>query len=103
MLKKLDDDVAKMQDGLQPESLAYWYRTILDTARNNAPLHLREKINVIQDPILPMKFKLDISKRAVRYFMMAAEENLENMPYSTKLYFLEIQKRLAEEADRSLV
>ena len=40
---------------------------------------LQDKINVKQDQILPMKFNLDISKRAVRYFMIAVENNLAQM------------------------
>ena len=103
MLKKLDDDVSYMQKGLQPENLAYWYDVVIKEARRFAPPHLQEKINVKQDPILLMKFNLDISKRAVKYFMMAVDDNLEKMPYTTKLYFLKVQETLAEEVDKSLV
>lgn len=103
MLKKLDDDISYMQEGLQPDSLVHWYDIVIREAQNFAPAHLRDKINVIQDPILPMKFNLDISKRAVRYFMMAVDANLEKMPYTTKLYFLQVQQTLTEEIDRALV
>lgn len=103
MLKKLDDDVVQMQHGLQPASLAYWYDVVLGAARRYAPPYLHEKINVIQDPILPMKFRLDISKRAVKYVMMAMEENLDSMPYTTRLYFLRVQKALTDEVDKSFV
>jgi len=68
-----------------------------------APPWLQDKINVKQDPILPMKFNLDISKRAVRYFMIAVENNLQQMPYSTQLYFLKVQEILSLEMDKSLV
>jgi hypothetical protein len=50
-----------------------------------------------------MKFNLDISKRAVRYFMIAVENNLQQMPYSTQLYFLKVQEILSLEMDKSLV
>ena len=50
-----------------------------------------------------MKFNLDISKRAVRYFMIAVDNNLDEMPYSTKLYFLKVQEILSTEMDKSLV
>ena len=50
-----------------------------------------------------MKFNLDISKRAVQYFMMAVEKNLDHMPYSTKLYFLKVQEIMEGEVDKSLV
>ena len=68
-----------------------------------APPWLQDKIKVNQDPILPMKFNLDISKRAVRYFMIVVDENLDIMSYSTKLYFLKVQEILSSEMDKSLV
>ena len=103
MLKKLDNDVSHMQQGLWPENLAYWYDVVIQDARHLAPLHLQEKINVKQDPILPMKFNLDISKRAVCYFMAAIDDNSTKMPLTTKLYFLKVQETLTEQVDRSLV
>ncbi len=102
MLKKLDDDVSCMQRGLQPDSLAHWYGVVIREARRLAPAHLQDKISVRQDPILLMRFNLDVSKRAVRYLMMAVDDNLERMPYTTRLYFLRVQEALAGEADRSL-
>ena len=68
-----------------------------------APPWLQDKINVKQDPILPMKFNLDISKRAVRYFVISVENNLPQMPYSTQMYFLKVQEILSFEMDKSLV
>lgn len=53
--------------------------------------------------MLKMKFNLDISKRAVRYFMMAVDNNLSSMPNSTKLYFLKVEETLSGEMDKSLV
>ena len=50
-----------------------------------------------------MRFNLDISKRAVRYFMIAVDNNLDKMPSSTKLYFLKVQEVLSNEMDKSLV
>ncbi len=68
-----------------------------------APPWLQDKIKVEQDSILTMKFNLNISKRAVRYFMIAVDDNLEDMPYSTKLYFLKVQEIMSSEMDKSLV
>ena len=102
MLKKLDEDVSGMQAGLQPEGLARWYDRVIKEARGLAPPYLRDRIGVRQDPILPMRFNLDVSRRAVRYFMMAVDENLDGMPYTTRLYFLKVQEELAREVDRSL-
>lgn len=103
MSKKFANNVAGLQEGLHPESLAFWYGVIIKESKEMAPAWLVDKINVKQDPILPMKFNLDISKRAVRYFMMAVDNNLQKMPNSTKLYFLKVEETLSNEMDKSLV
>lgn len=103
MMRKLDNDVSNLQKGLHPENLAYWYEKIIAESIEMASPWLQDKIKVKQDPILPLKFNLDISKRAVRYFMIAVENNADEMPYSTKLYFLKVQEILADEMDKSLV
>lgn len=103
MMKKFASDVTGLQEGLHPESLAFWYGKIILEAKDMAPPWLVDKINVKQDPVLPMKFNLDISKRAVRYFMMAVDNNLQGMPNSTRLYFLKVQETLSGEMDKSLV
>jgi len=103
LLKKLQNDVQQLQKGLQPNHLSFWYQKIITDAKEMAPSWLQDKINVKQDPILPMKFNLDISKRAVRYFMISIENNLQQMPYSTQLYFLKVQEILSLEMDKSLV
>lgn len=103
MMKQFDNNVTALKKGLQPENLSYWYDKIITESIEMAPPWLQDKIKVHQDPILTMKFNLDISKRAVRYFMLAVENNLEEMPYSTKLYFLKVQEILGEEMDKSFV
>lgn len=103
MLNQLDSDVSLLKQGLQPESLSFWYDKIIKETKEMAPPWLQDKIKVKQDPILPMKFNLDISKRAVRYFMMVVDDNLEQMPYSTKLYFLKVQEILDSEMDKPLI
>ena len=103
LLKKLQDDVKQLQKGLQPDELSFWYQKIISDSKEMAPSWLQDKINVKQDPVLPMKFNLDISKRAVRYFMMSVETNLSKMPYSTQMYFLKVQEILTLEMDKSLV
>jgi hypothetical protein len=35
--------------------------------------------------------------------MIAVENNLDAMPYSTRLYFLKVQEVMATEMDKSLV
>jgi hypothetical protein len=103
MMKKIDTDVSNLKQGLQPENLSYWYAKIIQETIDMAPPWLQNKIKVHQDPILKMKFNLDISKRAVRYFMIVVDNNLDDMPYSTKLYFLKVQELLSTEMDKSLV
>ncbi len=103
MMRKLDDDVSNLKSGLYPENLAFWYDKVIKETKEMAPPWLQDKIKVKQDPILTMKFNVDISKRAVRYFMMAIDDNLDKMPYTTKLYFLKVQEIMDSEVDKSLV
>ena len=103
MMKKFENDVSNLKKGLQPENLSYWYDKIINESIEMVPPWLQDKIKVKQDPILTMKFNLDISKRAVRYFMLAVDENLDDMPYSTRLYFLKVEEIMSAEMDKSLV
>ncbi len=103
MMKQIGNDVTNLQEGLHPENLAFWYGKIIKETKEMAPPWLQDKIKAKQDPILQMKFNLDISKRAVQYLMMAIEKNLDHMPYSTKLYFLKVQEIMDGEVDKSLV
>ena len=103
MLGKMSSDITNLKEGLNPENIAFWYKKVIDKAKEMAPPWLVDKINVKQDSILYLKFNLDISKRAVRYLMMAIENNLDEMPYTTKLYFLKVQEIVGQEMDKSLV
>ena len=103
MMKKFVKNVTGLQEGIHPESLSFWYEKIIAESKEMAPPWLVDKIKVKQDPILPMKLNMDISKRAVRYFMIAVDNNLEQMPSSTRLYFLKVQESLTSEMDKSLV
>ena len=103
LLNQINNDVVNLKDGLNPENISYWYEKIINETREMAPPWLTDKINVKQDPILPLKFDIDISKRAVRYFMQIVDANLDSMPYSTKLYFLKVEEILSSEMDKSLV
>ena len=103
MLNKIDDDITNLKDGLYPENIDYWYKKIIDETIEIVPPWLVDKINVKQDPILPLKFNINISKRAVSYFMQVIDYNLEKMPYTTKLYFLKVQEIMSAEMDKALV
>lgn len=99
----MSKDVVQLKEGLNPGNIAYWYKKVIDEAKDMAPPWLQDKIKVKQDPILHMKFNLDVSKRAVKYFMMAIENSMDEMPYSTRLYFLKVQEIMAHEMDKTLV
>lgn len=103
ILKKIDNDITILKDGLIPENIAFWYDKIIHETKEMAPPWLQDKINVKQDPILHMKFNIDISKRAVRYFIISIDNNLDDMPYSTRLYFLKVQEIIGSEMDKSLI
>ena len=103
IIKKLNDDIVQIQKGLQPDQLSFWYQKIISDTRDMAPPWLQDKIKVKQDAILPMKFNIDISKRAVRYLMICIDNNLPQMPYTTQLYFLKVQEIMSLEMDKVLV
>ena len=92
MLNVIGDDVTDLKEGLEPENIDFWFRKIINETKVIAPPWLQDKINIKSDPFLPLKFKIDISKRAVRYFMQVVDYNLEKMPYTTGLYFLKVQE-----------
>ena len=103
LLNKIDTRVTELKDGLDPQNIAFWYDKIIGETKEMAPPWLQDKIKVKQDPILYLKFNIDISKRAVRYFMIAIDNNLDKMPYSTRLYFLKVQEIMSSEMDKNLI
>ena len=103
IIKKLNDDILEIQKGLQPDQLSFWYQKIISDTKDMSPPWLQNKIKVKQDAILPMKFNVDISKRAVRYLMICIDNNLQQMPYTTQLYFLKVQEIMSLEMDKALI
>jgi len=103
MAAKIIRSAKDVQIGLQPRVLSAWYDRIILQTKEMAPPWLHDKIGVTQDLILPMKFRLNLSKRAVQYFMIAVDSNLAAMPYSTRQYFLRVQQEVATEMDSYLV
>ena len=99
---KIAIGIKNIKDGLDPEILAYWYKRVEDKSLEIVPSHLRDKIHFTQDRILWMKFKMDVSKRAVPYVMQAIEEYIPLMPYSTGLYFRKVQQILIDEINKGL-
>jgi len=97
LIIKLNNIIKEIQNGLIPEVLANWYLVVQSRARELCTEVLRDKIIVEQDPLLSMKFKLNISKRTVPFVISAIEQTLPEMPYSTKLYFEKVQEIILEE------
>ena len=103
ILNKIENDVDCQKQGLHPENIDFWYKKIINETIEIAPPWLSDKISVKADPILPLKFDINISKRAVRYFMQVVDYNLEKMPYTTQLYFMKMQQIISINMDKSLV
>lgn len=103
MLRRLDGEVGALKEGLDPDNIATWYDTVVADAIEMAPPWLQDKISVRRDPIMTLQFHLRVSKRAVRYLMVAIDNRMDQMPYSTRLYFLKVQESVESEVDRGLV
>lgn len=99
-LNKLLAEIERLKEGLDPTVLAGWYHKIASDARAEAPSHLTDSIEVVQDPILPMKFEFKTSRRAIKYVVEAIDRNLDNMPLATRLYFQKLSELIQAEALR---
>ncbi len=99
-LNRLLQEIEKLKEGLDPDVLFGWYQKIAADARKEAPSHLTDSIDVVQDPILPMKFEFKTSRRAIKYVIEAIERNLDEMPLATRLYFQKLAELIQTEALR---
>ncbi len=100
VLERLLQEIENLKLGLDPTVLAGWYNKIESDAKAEAPSHLVDSIQVIQDPILPMKFEFKTSRRAVRYVLEAIDRNLSSMPTATRLYFQKLSEIIQQELYR---
>jgi hypothetical protein len=100
ILNRLLQEIEDLKLGLDPNVLAGWYQKIASDARSEAPAHLSASIDVIQDPILPMKFEFKASRRAITYVTEAIDRNLDAMPLATRLYFQKLSELVQSEALR---
>jgi hypothetical protein len=100
ILEKLVAEIENLKLGLDPNVLAGWYKKVVNDARARTPEHLRDSIQVIQNEILPMKFELKTSKRAVKYVLEAIDRNLAEMPMATRLYFQKLAEIIQAQIDR---
>lgn len=97
VLNRLLQEIENLKLGLDPNVLAGWYNKVASDAKAEAPRHLMDSIDVVQDPILPMKFEFKTSKRAVKYVLEAIDGNLESMPMATRLYFQKLSELIQAE------
>lgn len=100
VLNRLLQEIEDLKLGLDPNVLWGWYQKVAGDARAEAPGHLADSIDVVQDPILPMKFEFKTSRRAIRYVIEAIEGNLDHMPMATRLYFQKLAELIQAEALR---
>jgi hypothetical protein len=97
------DDLYSLNEGLDPEVLAYWYKRIEDRAKDMCTKELEEKITFSQNRILWMKFDIRLSKRAVPLVLETIREYIPLMPYSTSLYFEKVYQIILDEFDKDFI
>lgn len=100
VLQMMIEEIESLKLGLEPNVLAGWYNKIADDAKSEAPSYLVDSIDVVQDPILPMKFEFKTSRRAVKYVLDAIDRNLDQMPTATRLYFQKLSELIQQETMR---
>jgi hypothetical protein len=100
VLNRLLQEIENLKLGLDPNVLSGWYQKVASDARAEAPSHLTDSIDVVQDQILPMKFEFKTSRRAIKYVIEAIEKNLDEMPLATRLYFQKLAELIQAEALR---
>jgi hypothetical protein len=97
------DDLNKINEGLDPEILAYWYKRIEDKVKEMCDKELSDKIVFAQNRYLWMKFDLRISKRAVPLVLQTIRDYIPLMPFSTVLYFEKVYQIIMEEFNKDLI
>jgi len=97
-LNRLVETIEDVKNGLDVDVIASWYSVIESQTKAMCPTEeLRESVYVIQDPQLPMKFEFKASKRAIPYVIEVIENNLNSMPFATRLYFQKFEEILQTE------
>ena len=97
---KIDKSIRNLRSGLEPEVLLYWYRQQIQyESMEKVGNELKDKIHFEQDRILWMRFKINISIRAIPIVLETIETFIPLMEYSTELYFRKIQEILLEKIE----
>jgi hypothetical protein len=96
---KIDKSIRNLRLGLEPEVLLYWYRQIQYESIEKVGNELKDKIHFEQDRILWMRFKINVSIRAIPIVLETIENFIPLMEYSTELYFRKIQEILLDKIE----
>ncbi len=97
-LNKLVETIEDVKNGLDTDVIASWYSVIESETKALCPTaELRESVYVVQDALLPMKFEFKASKRAIPYVIDVVENNLNSMPFATRLYFQKFEDIMQKE------
>lgn len=100
VLNKLLEMIEDIKVGLDPDVLADWYNVIETEARALSPEELKDTIVVNRDPVITLKFEFKTSRRAIQYVIEAIENNLNKMPFATRLYFQKLEEIILQEASK---
>jgi hypothetical protein len=103
LITKYCEDLNNLNEGLDPEILAYWYKRIEDKAKDSCVKEIRDKIKFSQNRLLWMKFDINISKRAVPLVLQSIRDFIPLMPFSTSLYFEKVYQIILDEFNRELI
>ena len=102
-LNKLVETIEDVKNGLDVDVIASWYSVIESETKALCPTEeLRESVYVVQDALLPMKFEFRASKRAIPYIIDVVENNLNSMPFATRLYFQKFEEIMQKELSNYL-
>lgn len=97
------DNLNNLNEGLDPEVLAYWYKRIEDKVKEICNKELGEKITFTQNRLLWMKFDIQLSKRAVPLVLQTMRDYIPLMPFSTSLYFEKVYQIILDEFNKDLI
>ena len=96
-------ELNSLNEGLDPEVLAYWYKRIEDKAKDMCDSELKDKIKFTQNRILWMKFDINLSKRTVPLILETIRNYIPLMPFSTSMYFEKVYQIILDEFNKDLV
>ena len=99
-IRNMVQAINNVKMGLYPEVLEKWYLIIEKDAKSKCPENIKDSIKVIRNPMLPLKFEFKASKRALPWIINSIENNLEKMPFATRLYFQKLEEIIRDESEQ---